>query len=87
MRACRRWRRAMPTAGEGAFTARARHVEALRRAARASCEAAAGALAADALDLAAEALRCAHDALGEITGRVVPDALLGHIFSTFCIGK
>jgi len=39
------------------------------------------------LDLAAEALRCGHDALGEVTGRVVPDALLGHIFSTFCIGK
>lgn len=73
------------TAG-GAFTARARHVEALQRA-RIDLDAAAGALTHDALDLAAEALRCSHDALGEITGRVVPDALLGHIFSTFCIGK
>jgi len=70
----------------GAFTARARHVDALRRA-RVDLDAAADALRAEALDLAAEALRCAHDALGEITGRVVPDALLGHIFSTFCIGK
>jgi len=70
----------------GAFTARARHVDALRRA-REDLDAAADALRAEALDLAAEALRCAHDALGEITGRVVPDALLGHIFSTFCIGK
>ena len=70
----------------GAFTARARHLDALRRA-RADLDAAADALRAEALDLAAEALRCAHDALGEITGRVVPDALLGHIFSTFCIGK
>jgi tRNA modification GTPase len=72
--------------GEGAFTARARHVDALRRAGD-ELPAAIDALAADQLDLAAEALRCAHDALGEITGRIVPDALLGHIFSTFCIGK
>jgi len=72
--------------GEGAFTARARHVEALRRAGD-DLRAAAAALAADQLDLAAEALRCSHDTLGEITGRMVPDALLGHIFSTFCIGK
>jgi len=73
-------------AGEGTFTARERHTDALRRAAT-DLAAAADALAVDALDLAAEALRCGHDALGEITGRVVPDALLGHIFSSFCIGK
>jgi tRNA modification GTPase len=73
-------------AGAGAFTARARQVAALQRAG-ADLAAAATALADDTLDLAAEALRCAHDALGEITGRVVADALLGHIFSTFCIGK
>jgi tRNA modification GTPase len=29
----------------------------------------------------------AHDALGEIVGRVTPDDLLGEIFSRFCIGK
>jgi tRNA modification GTPase len=71
---------------DGAFSARARQVDALRRAAS---ELGAGrqALAAGSLDLAAEALRAAHDALGEVTGRIVPDALLGHIFSTFCIGK
>lgn len=73
-------------AGEGAFTARARHVEALRRAAMQLADAR-SALDDEALDLAAEALRCGHDALGEITGRVRPDDLLGHIFSTFCIGK
>ena len=72
--------------GEGTFTARERQTDALRRAAT-DLAAAADALAVDALDLAAEALRCGHDALGEITGRVVPDALLGHIFSSFCIGK
>jgi tRNA modification GTPase len=71
---------------EGAFTARARHVEALRLSGD-ELHAAIDALAADQLDLGVEALRCAHDALGEITGRIVPDALLGHIFSTFCIGK
>ena len=73
-------------AGEGAFSARTRQVEALHRAG-ADLQAARGALADQALDLAAETLRCGHDALGEITGRVVPEALLGHIFSTFCIGK
>jgi len=71
---------------EGAFTARARHVDALRRAAQALGDATA-VLAHDHLDLAAEALRQAQDALGEITGRTLPDALLGRIFSTFCIGK
>lgn len=73
-------------AGEGAFSARARQVDALRRAA-AELDAAGDAVDAGSLDLAAEALRLAHDALGEVTGRVVPDALLGHIFATFCIGK
>ena len=72
--------------GEGAVSARARHVDALQRSAGA-CAEAAQALDADQLDLAAEALRLAHDALGEITGRVLPDDLLGHIFSTFCVGK
>lgn len=73
-------------AGEGAFTARARHVEALRRTAG-HLDEARRALHTEALDLAAEALRTGHDALGELTGRIAPDTLLGHIFSTFCIGK
>lgn len=73
-------------AGEDAFTARARHVEALLRV-EAELALAAAELDAERLELAAEALRIAHDALGEITGRVTPDDLLGHIFSTFCIGK
>lgn len=73
-------------AGTGAFTARARHVDALQRSGQALAAARAHVQQGD-LDLAAEALRQAHDALGEITGRLLPDALLGHIFSTFCIGK
>jgi tRNA modification GTPase len=72
--------------GEGAFSARARHVEALRRGATLLDEAVAG-FAAERPELAADSLRRAHDALGEITGRVLPDALLGHIFATFCVGK
>lgn len=72
--------------GEGAFTARQRHVDALGRARR-ELSAAEGHLQHEALDLAAEALHQAHDALGEITGRVRADDLLGHVFSSFCIGK
>ncbi|MGQ4660776.1 tRNA uridine-5-carboxymethylaminomethyl(34) synthesis GTPase MnmE [Lysobacter sp. F6437] len=73
-------------ATDGAFTARARHVDALDRA-RAALVDARAQLQHEALDLAAEALRLAHDALGEITGRVHADDLLGRIFSSFCIGK
>lgn len=77
---------AAPDAGEGGFTARARHVEALVRAQSWLAEAHAHLDAGD-LDLCAEALRRGHDALGEITGRVRPDDLLGAIFASFCIGK
>ena len=72
--------------GEGAFSARARHVEALKRAGTLLEEATTG-FAARRAELAADGLRRAHDALGEISGRVLPDALLGHIFATFCVGK
>jgi len=73
--------------GEGAFTARTRHVVALERAI-ACIEAAADALAhARAGELAAEELRAAQRHLGEITGEFTSDDLLGEIFSTFCIGK
>jgi tRNA modification GTPase len=39
------------------------------------------------LDLLAEELRLAHNHLGEITGQMTADDLLGKIFSSFCIGK
>jgi len=71
---------------EGAFSARARQVDALRRTAQ-ELAAARQHLDHEVLELAAEALRAGHDALGEITGRLAPDDLLGHIFSRFCIGK
>ncbi len=72
--------------GEGEFSARTRHVEALARAQR-HADAANSELGHERLELAAEELRLAHDALGEITGKVSPDDMLGRIFSTFCIGK
>jgi tRNA modification GTPase len=71
---------------EGAFSARARQVDALRRA-MLELTTARQWLDGDMLELSAEALRVAHDTLGEITGQVAPDDLLGHIFSSFCIGK
>ncbi|EHR73803.1 tRNA modification GTPase TrmE [Burkholderiales bacterium JOSHI_001] len=73
---------------EGLFIARTRHVQALQRAAEHLAGAQAHAAQRDAaLDLLAEELRLAHAALGEITGQVTPDELLGHIFGSFCIGK
>jgi len=73
--------------GEGAYTARRRHVDALRRAA-AHFTAGRDALARNrAGELLAEELRLAQEALGEITGAVSADDLLGKIFGEFCIGK
>ncbi|MBD9480640.1 tRNA uridine-5-carboxymethylaminomethyl(34) synthesis GTPase MnmE [Pseudoxanthomonas sp. PXM02] len=72
--------------GDGEFSARARHVDALHRAAD-HAAAAGDQLQYEQLELAAEELRLAHDALGDITGRLSADDMLGHIFSTFCIGK
>jgi tRNA modification GTPase len=74
------------TEGGGAFSARARHVEAIDRAGGHLADAAAQ-LRARQGELAAEDLRLAQDALGELTGRLHPDALLGRIFGSFCIGK
>lgn len=39
------------------------------------------------VELAAEDVRLAARALDRITGRIDPEAVLGRIFSTFCIGK
>ncbi len=66
------------------FLARERHLNALERAR----------LHLDAADrenrrweFFAEELRLAQIALGEITGELTADDLLGEIFSRFCIGK
>jgi len=73
--------------GEGAFTARRRHIDALGRA-EAHFQAGRNALEqAKAGELLAEELRLAQEALGQITGSFTSDDLLGKIFSEFCIGK
>jgi tRNA modification GTPase len=73
--------------GEGAFTARRRHVDAIARA-HEHFERGKKALANDkAGELFAEDLRLSHEALGEVTGAMTGDDLLGRIFSEFCIGK
>ncbi|UGB38095.1 tRNA uridine-5-carboxymethylaminomethyl(34) synthesis GTPase MnmE [Frateuria soli] len=73
--------------GEGAFSARRRHVAALERV-HAHLDRAAAVLAATrAGELVAEDLHHAQHALGEITGSYTSDDLLGAIFGSFCIGK
>jgi tRNA modification GTPase len=73
---------------EDVFTARERHLQALRESLEHVAQARAHGRQGDRmLDLFAEELRLAHQALGRITGEVTADDLLGVIFSRFCIGK
>ena len=72
---------------EGGFSARRRHLEALQRA-HEHFETGVQQLETQrAGELLAEELRLAQQRLGEITGEVSSDELLGRIFSSFCIGK
>lgn len=73
--------------GEGAFTARRRHVRALRRAREHFAKGRHALEEARAGELLAEELRLSQHALGEITGAFSADDLLGKIFAEFCIGK
>ena len=75
------------SSGEGALSARRRHLNALARARRHQKEAFRQLIEFRAGELVAEELRLAQRALGEITGVVTSDDLLGRIFATFCIGK
>lgn len=70
---------------EGAALTRLRHVQAVDKAIAALERA--RTLAASEPELAAEDARLAARALGEITGAVDVEDVLGEIFSSFCIGK
>ena len=74
-------------AGEGGFIARRRHVDALTRARDHVIQGQTQLSDHRAGELLAEELRRSHWALGEITGEVSSEDLLGRIFASFCIGK
>jgi len=73
--------------GEGQFSARRRHLQSLKNAADFLNAGEQQLTLAGAGELLAEDLRQCQDYLGEITGTVTSDELLGEIFSSFCIGK
>jgi tRNA modification GTPase len=73
--------------GTNVISARRRHLDALDCAERHLQQAAALLTERHAGELIAEELRLAQHWLGEITGAVTSDDLLGKIFATFCIGK
>ncbi|WP_317932979.1 tRNA uridine-5-carboxymethylaminomethyl(34) synthesis GTPase MnmE [Halioxenophilus sp. WMMB6] len=77
----------LQSAGEGQFTARARHLDAINRALQLMTNGQIQLQLHQAGELLAEDLRQAADCLNEITGKFTSDDLLGRIFSSFCIGK
>ncbi|MFK7965287.1 MAG: tRNA uridine-5-carboxymethylaminomethyl(34) synthesis GTPase MnmE [Burkholderiaceae bacterium] len=70
---------------EAQFMARERHLRALQSTGEHLENAVSG--QALGLEILAEELRLAQQSLGEITGVMTADDLLGEIFSSFCIGK
>ncbi|QIK39016.1 tRNA uridine-5-carboxymethylaminomethyl(34) synthesis GTPase MnmE [Caldichromatium japonicum] len=72
---------------EGAFSARRRHLDALRRAKGSLLAASEHLAAGQSPELVAEELRAAQQSLGEITGKFSSEDLLDRIFASFCIGK
>ena len=73
---------------EDVLTSRQRHIDCLMHAEEALNRAGLYALQGNrAFELFAEELRLAQEHVGQITGRLLPDDLLGKIFSQFCIGK
>ena len=67
--------------------ARRRHLDALSRVQAALSRAQTTLAEGGGEELAAEDLREAQQHLGEITGQLSTEELLGNIFSSFCIGK
>ena len=76
----------LATVPEGVFTARQRHLDALRRA-LVFVQQGRNLLDPPRPELLAEELRQAQTVLGEITGEFTSEDLLGEIFGSFCIGK
>ena len=72
---------------EGVFSARTRHLDALKRTQNHVRTGRQQLEQFNAPETLAEELRLAQKSLGEITGEYLPDDLLGAIFSSFCIGK
>lgn len=74
---------------EEVIVSSARHYEALERAQKALQSALSGLNEGLPTDLLSEEIRAVIDAIGTITGRgtILPDEVLGHLFSHFCIGK
>ena len=72
---------------EGVFSARTRHLDALKRTQDHVRTGQRQLEQFNAPETLAEELRLAQKSLGEITGEYLPDDLLGAIFSSFCIGK
>jgi len=73
--------------GEGAYMARRRHLDALEKASEVLNTGLWQLESQGAGELLAEDLRLAQQILGEITGKISADELLGKIFGSFCIGK
>jgi tRNA modification GTPase len=69
------------------FSARGRHIDALEACAAQLARGRTQLTAHGAAELVAQDLRDAQDSLASITGEFTSDALLGEIFSSFCIGK
>ncbi|MCZ6828327.1 MAG: tRNA uridine-5-carboxymethylaminomethyl(34) synthesis GTPase MnmE [Gammaproteobacteria bacterium] len=69
------------------FSARRRHLEALREARQYLLQGRAQLIESGAGELLAEDLRMSQNSLSAITGTFSSDDLLGEIFSSFCIGK
>ncbi len=76
-----------PTDQQAPFSARARHLDALRRCKQHFELALEQINNLSPLELAAEELRVAQQVLSEITGEFTPDDLLDYVFREFCIGK
>jgi tRNA modification GTPase len=69
------------------LVANARHEQALGRATESLLSVEAGLAGGISSELVAQDIRRTLHFLGEITGEVSTDDLLGNIFSKFCIGK